>query len=181
MLHRSVSKRLARVALLASSVALGLGLGVATMGCSNAPPKKVVATTPATNELAGAAAATPAPIGEQRLDTSTPAAPTPANRIANTNAPLTTNFRAAKARKPGSDENLPKWVPLRGRLTVVEAPDLAENLGLVPKGTTKSSDERVSVADLMAKSNGNASNAANSATSATWLASNGRVRHSRGR
>jgi hypothetical protein len=186
MFHRSVSKRLARVAFLVSTVGLGLGLGVATMGCSNAPSKKVAAAgnltgAPATNELSAVAAGA-APVGEQRLDTSTPAAPTPANRIANTNAPLTTSFRAAKARKPGSDENLPNWVPLRGRLTVVEAPDLAENLGLVPKGTTKSSEERVSVADLMAKNSATASTGnATSGTSATWLASNGRVRHSRGR
>jgi hypothetical protein len=74
-------------------------------------------------------------------------------------------------------------VPLRGRLTVVEAPDLAENLGLVPKGTTKTADGRISVAELMA--NGGASTASASTApdpgprSATWLAANGRVRHGR--
>jgi len=145
-------------------------------GAANATPT----TTPATNELASAAATAPA--GEQRIDTS-PRAPTPADRIAVTNAPLNTNFRGAKPRKPGSDENLPKWVPLRGRLTVVEAPDLAENLGLVPKGATKTAEGRISVAELMANGNGNAAPASNttSGTSATWLASNGRVRHGRGR
>lgn len=184
MVHRSVSSRLARVALLVSS----LGLGLATMGCSSAPSKKAAAgaPSPASNELATTAA--DAPFGEQRLDTSTPVAPTPANRIAVTNAPLTTSFRATKTRKPGSDENLPKWVPLRGRLTVVEAPDLAENLGLVPKGATRSSAEgRISVAEVLA--NGNANGNANAiatanagaVTTSTWLASNGRVRHGRGR
>ena len=168
---------------------LFLGLvGVAATGCAskvpidarggaaNATPK----TATATSELAGVAPA--APIGEQRIDTS-PRPPTPADRIAVTNAPLTTSFRGAKSRKPGSDENLPKWVPLRGRLTVVEAPDLAENLGLVPKGTTKTTDGRVSVAELLANGNGNtaaSTSTTTSATSATWLASNGRFRHGRG-
>ena len=57
--------------------------------------------------------------------------------------------------KPGtrvrtpSDENLPRWVPTRGRLTVVESSDLAENLGLVPRGTSKKTGERVSVQDKL--------------------------------
>jgi len=152
--------------------------GLGTMGCEGKPrvdPRPAAVAAPATNELAGAAL-TAGARGEQRLDTSTPVAPTPANRIAVTNAPLSTSFRATKARKPGSDENLPKWVPVRGRLTVVEAPDLAENLGLVPKGSTKTAEGRVSVAELMANGGNTAT-----ATSATWLASNGRVRHARGR
>jgi hypothetical protein len=155
--------------------------GFATMGCEGKPRvERPARSAPASNELAGAAIT--APMGEQRLDTSTPVAPTPANRIAATNAPLSKSSHAVKARKAGSDENLPKWVPLRGRLTVVEAPDLAENLGLVPKGTTKATDGRISVADLMANGGGTTSTTgATSATSATWLASNGRVRHSRGR
>ena len=57
--------------------------------------------------------------------------------------------------KPGtrvrtpSDENLPKWVPVRGRLTVVDSSDLAENLGLVPRGTAKKTGEHVSVQDKL--------------------------------
>lgn len=48
-----------------------------------------------------------------------------------------------------ADEHLPKWVPARGRLTVVDSADLAENLGLVPRGATMKSDERISVADKL--------------------------------
>ncbi|MFO0742476.1 MAG: hypothetical protein U0270_41765 [Labilithrix sp.] len=36
------------------------------------------------------------------------------------------------------DEDLPAWVPITGRLTVVESCDLAENLGLAPPGTARS-------------------------------------------
>jgi len=36
------------------------------------------------------------------------------------------------------DEDLPSWVPISGRLTVVSACDLAENLGLAPLGTARS-------------------------------------------
>ena len=35
------------------------------------------------------------------------------------------------------DEDLPAWVPIAGRLTVVSACDIAENLGLAPLGTAK--------------------------------------------
>jgi hypothetical protein len=42
-------------------------------------------------------------------------------------------------------------VPVSGRLTVVSSTDLAENLGLVPQGTTSKSDERISVADKLAE------------------------------
>jgi hypothetical protein len=179
MVHCSVASRSLRVLLATALTGLA---ALTTMGCdakrTDARPAPVTATV--TNELGGTSAA--APIGEQRLDTSTPVAPTPANRIAPTNAPLTTSFRAAKTKKPGSDENLPKWVPLRGRLTVVEAPDLAENLGLVPKGATKSAEGRISVAQLMANGTGPTTTPADAAPrSATWLASNGRVRHGRGR
>ena len=181
MVHRSLLSGSALVVLVV--------MGLATMGCEGKPrveTRHAAVTAPASNELAGAAVT--APVGEQRLDTSArrsaTSAPTPANRIAATNAPLPTS-RASRTRKPGSDENLPKWVPLRGRLTVVEAPDLAENLGLVPKGTTKTTEGRISVAELIA--NGGGTTTATSAPaeagprSATWLASNGRVRHGRGR
>ena len=176
MVHRSLSSSSGS----ALVVLLVTGLGLATMGCEGKPrveTRQAALTAPASNELAGAALT--APVGEQRLDTSAASAPTPANRIPVMNAPLTTTLRASKSRKPGSDENLPKWVPLRGRLTVVEAPDLAENLGLVPKGTTKTTEGRISVAELMATKA--PAEAAPRSTTATWLASNGRVRHARGR
>lgn len=171
-------------------VCAGFGIGLIIMGCSakaNAEATRNAVTAPAVTAPAAVAAGlpvtTPAPSapvggGERQLDTSTPA-PTP--------APVTT-FRSTKPpRKPGSDENLPAWVPLRGRLSVVEAPDLAENLGIVPKGATKSSAEgRISVADALDKNAAQAATApraANAAqpSSATWLAANGRMRHGRGR
>ena len=79
----------------------------------------------------------PAP-GEQRLDTS-----------ASAPIMLTNNLNHSKIRTT-PDENLPKWVPKTGRLSVVDSSDLAENLGLVPQGTTKKNpDERISVADKL--------------------------------
>ena len=50
-----------------------------------------------------------------------------------------------------ADEDLPPWVPIEGRLTVVESSDLAENLGLVPMGSAKKSEVRISVAELLAE------------------------------
>lgn len=66
------------------------------------------------------------------------------------NAPVlaTSHLKHSKLRTV-SDDQLPKWVPVKGRLTVVDSHDLAENLGLVPKGTSKNSDERISVADKL--------------------------------
>jgi hypothetical protein len=181
MVHRSVACRSTRLLLVTALAALA---GLTTMGCEarRSDTQRAPLAMTATNELAGAAGTNRAGVGEQRLDTSTPVAPTPASRIASMNAPLTTSYRAAKARKPGSDENLPTWVPLRGRLTVVEAPDLAENLGLVPRGSTRSAEGRISVAERMANGAGATTAPADaSSRSATWLASNGRVRHGRGR
>jgi hypothetical protein len=99
--------------------------------------------------IAAQPAAPRAPLGEQTLDTGVnpppQAAPPPQG------APiLTTRNLKTKVRTP-DDEHLPKWVPVKGRLTVVDSSDLAENLGLVPKGTAKKSDERVSVADKLAE------------------------------
>jgi hypothetical protein len=130
-------------------VCAGFGIGLMIMGFQPKVPVEAQTASAATNAVAIApppatqqAPATHVPVGERTLDTSTPVA------AAATPAPVTT-FRPTKVRKPGSDENLPSWVPLRGRLSVVEAPDLAENLGVVPKGTTKSSSERLSVADVL--------------------------------
>jgi hypothetical protein len=174
-----------------SSLVLVLGLfGILTLGCEAKPAKpQVEARTNIGNEIA---VGTPtAPIGERLLDTSPAPSPARALAAAPTPAPVTTT-RAPKIRRPGSDENLPSWVPVRGRLSVVEAPDLAENLGLVPKGTTRASQTRISVADALtapAAATATATATASAAAprtdtgprSATWLASNGRVRHGRGR
>lgn len=76
--------------------------------------------------------------GEQAIDTSAP----PVLK--------TRNLKTSKVRTV-PDTQLPTWVPKRGRLTVVDSSDLAENLGLVPKGTTKASPERISVAEKLAE------------------------------
>jgi hypothetical protein len=88
--------------------------------------------------------------GERTLDPQPAPAPPPAP--APTAPVLEAKNRKNAVRTP-SDDNLPKWVPVRGRLTVVDSSDLAENLGLVPPGTTKKTDERISVADKLAEQN----------------------------
>lgn len=118
-----------------------------------------------------------APVGERLLDTGSAAAPPPAARAP---APATTFAARPIIQKPGSDENLPKWVPVRGRLSVVDANDLAENLGLAPKGSSRNADTHVTVADALAQRAAHAPAAqADGPRSATWLASNGRVRRGR--
>ena len=170
------------------SFVLVLGLfGLLTMACdarSTAP--RIDARANVANELGLPSSSTA--VGERLLDTSpAPQLLPPPPRvlgITNAPAPLTTT-RAPKSRKPGSDESLPSWVPVRGRLTVVEAPDLAENLGIVPRGTTKANQARINVAEALATPTVAAAPVApradSGARSATWLASNGRVRHGRGR
>ena len=166
------------------SFALALALlGLLTAGCNGtqAVPSPVQTRASLGDDVS------PGPrgmaIGEKLLDTGPTVSPTRPVAVAPSPAPVTTT-RAPKIRKPGSDENLPSWVPLRGRLTVVEAPDLAENLGLVPRGTTRASATRVSVAETLAASPSATPAPArfeSGPRSATWLASNGRVRHGRGR
>ena len=170
------------------SVVLVLSLlGMFTMGCeARSAAPRVDARTSGANEPG--LPSPNAPVGERLLDTSAPQALPPPPRvlgITNAPAPVTTT-RAAKTRRPGSDENLPSWVPVRGRLTVVEAADLAENLGIVPRGTTKANQARIHVADALAAPAPVAAAPITTRTdggarSATWLASNGRVRHGRGR
>jgi hypothetical protein len=117
----------------------------------------------------------PAPVGEQALDTNVKPA---AGKVVLT----THNLKTQKVRTV-SDEKLPKWVPSKGRLTVVDSSDLAENLGLVPKGATKKADERISVADKLSEES-----AARASTGAktdsmqpgvSWSFSAGRVRSRR--
>lgn len=79
---------------------------------------------------------------EQPLDTDvTPEPPKPAPTQVTPPKPLTPpppkkkkEHRFRRVRTP-RDEDLPAWVPISGRLTVVESCDLAENLGLAPMGT----------------------------------------------
>jgi hypothetical protein len=88
---------------------------------------------------------------EQSIDTDveprTRSAPRRPAREPHPAAPASTN---RKVRTP-ADEDLPPWVPIEGRLTVVESSDLAENLGLVPMGSAKKSEVRISVAELLAQ------------------------------
>jgi hypothetical protein len=74
----------------------------------------------------------------------------PAQPKVDTSAPvvMTNNLAHSKLRTT-PEETLPKWVPKNGRLSVVDSSDLAENLGLVPQGATKKTEERISVADKL--------------------------------
>lgn len=84
-------------------------------------------------------------VGEQKLDTAVGPNPVAGSVVLDTH-----NLKTAKVKTP-SDEKLPKWVPVKGRLSVVDSSDLAENLGLVPKGATKKSDQPISVAEKLAE------------------------------
>ncbi len=84
-------------------------------------------------------------VGEQKLDTAVGPSPVAGSVVLDTH-----NLKTAKVKTP-SDEKLPKWVPVKGRLSVVDSSDLAENLGLVPKGATKKSDQPISVAEKLAE------------------------------
>jgi len=111
-------------------------------------------------------------VGEQVLDTNVKPAP-------GTPVITTHNLKTQKVRTT-SDEKLPKWVPAKGRLTVVDSSDLAENLGLVPKGSTKKADERISVADkLSEESAARAAKGDSMQPGVSWAFSAGRVRNHR--
>lgn len=97
-------------------------------------PAPVQVAAPVQAQPAPAAPATPQ--AEQKLDT--------------TNPVVATNNLQVSTIRTTSDEHLPKWVPKKSRLTVVDSSDLAENLGLAPKGTAKKNPaERVSVAEKL--------------------------------
>ncbi|MBX3225521.1 MAG: hypothetical protein KF795_33755 [Labilithrix sp.] len=116
-----------------------------------------------------------APSGERTIDTAVGPAYAPSD------APVLTthNLKTSKVRTV-SDERLPKWVPVKGRLTVVDSSDLAENLGLVPKGTTKNTDERISVADKLAEESAARAKADPMTQGSSWsYAKAGRVRNRR--
>jgi hypothetical protein len=143
----------------ASLVILAVGLLPTLVGCKDkregasqvSQTTLTQATVPVQQPPVGAAAPSPPSQAERSLDTQPvppPAAATPAN-----SGPIfeTKNRSTARPVRTPSDDNLPKWVPVKGRLSVVESSDLAENLGLVPVGTTKKTDERISVADKLAE------------------------------
>lgn len=128
----------------AAVVLVGVGVSQAQPSAPPTAPQAVVVAPPPPVPPAPVAAAPRAPSpmfqAEQPIDTSEG----PTMMAA---APMRTTARA-KVRTP-DDDTLPKWVPKRGRLTVVESSDLAENLGLVPRGTTKKSAERISAQDKL--------------------------------
>lgn len=131
----------------AAVVLVGVGVSQAQQAAPLppvAPQAAVVAAAPQPVPAVPAAAPrAPTPMfqPEQALDTSGGPTMMPA-------APPARSALRSKVRTP-DDETLPKWVPKRGRLTVVESSDLAENLGLVPRGTTKKSAERISAQDKL--------------------------------
>jgi len=128
-------------------------------------PVQVAAPVQAQAPLPGVPAqGAPAPVQtEQKLDTSSPV------MVAN-------NLQVAKVRTQ-SDERLPKWVPKKARLSVVDSSDLAENLGLVAKGTTKKNpEERVSVADKLEEESARRAKDPNNYATSFSYAKAGRVR-----
>lgn len=130
--------------------AIGVVIGARSAGPPSAPAEQVMLLPP---PPAPAQAAPLAGHAEQPIDTSiTP--PPPARHAAAPPRPRATETKLDdihRVRTP-SDDDLPKWVPIRGRLTVVDAADLAENLGLVPAGSTAKSTERIAVAEKLATS-----------------------------
>jgi len=85
----------------------------------------------------------PPAIQEQTLDLDVPPPPPPPRRELGP-APPRRSKRGNSLTDPNmplvrtpADEDLPAWVPIAGRLTVVSACDIAENLGLAPLGTAK--------------------------------------------
>jgi hypothetical protein len=135
--------------------ALLVALGLLAIGCKNSrddvPGQATLnqASVPVQQAPVAAASAAATPRGEQSLDTQP--VPPPATAPAPQGAPVLETKNLNRPVRTPSDDNLPKWVPARGRLTVVESSDLAENLGLVPPGTTKKTEERISVADKLAE------------------------------
>jgi hypothetical protein len=157
-----------------TGVVMTVGAARANADTRTTPPTALTTAAP-TAGSEGFGAPTHAPAGERLLDTT---AATAAPKAAPQPIPFAKN--TVKGKRGMSDEHLPSWVPLRGRLTVVQSHDLAENLGLVPAGTTKKAEGRIVVADMLAQ-NPTASTTTSSPQSAPWLASNGRFRHSRSR
>jgi len=155
-----------------TGVVMTVGAARANADTRTTPPTALAAAAP-TAGSEGFGAPTHAPAGERQLDTTTA---TPAPKPAPQPIPFAKN--AVKGKRGMSDEHLPSWVPLRGRLTVVQSHDLAENLGLVPAGTTKKTEGHISVSEALAQNaqSGAASTTGASQQSAPWLASNGRFR-----
>lgn len=112
--------------------------------------------------------------GEQPLDTEVPPPKTPpARKPLATPAPKPTGPKLAKnglrAVRTPADEELPAWVPISGRLTVLESSDLAENLGLLPMGWAKAHpNETASVAELLEAERAARAAAAPSSSARTW-------------
>lgn len=108
-----------------------------------------------------------AALAENAIDTSITPPPPARHAAPPPKAPKVTRVDDIHRVRTPSDEELPRWVPVRGRLTVVDSADLAENLGLVPKGSTKRSAERISVAEKLEEG---ASPVAYRAAPTEWLA-----------
>ncbi|MBX3226698.1 MAG: hypothetical protein KIT84_39245 [Labilithrix sp.] len=136
-----------KVAALGGALVGAAGAGRA-VGVASAPPRVVFAAAPPVTTCA-------VPLREQPLETETDVAPAPKPRpapVPKVKAPrkIAIAPNGNRAVRTPADEDLPAWVPIRGRLTVVESSDLAENLGLLPIGWAKAHpDEIASVAALL--------------------------------
>jgi hypothetical protein len=93
-------------------VAVAAVLVVAAVGCTRRD-----------DALAGDASTTGA-VWQRRA--TPPAEPAPTTRV-----PPSQDRPDPGSATPPADSRLPPWVPESGRLTIIQAPDLARNLGLV--------------------------------------------------
>ncbi len=134
-------------------------------GCNQASSRNPGATealtpAPAATTIAASDIPTPpapAPAAEVRLDT---------NAVNNLQGPpqQVNAFLVSKKRPPvktTADENLPSWVPVRGRLTVVGASDHAQNLGIDTGAQAPAANAVAATPDSSPRS--------------PWLKANGRV------
>lgn len=132
----SISKYLPIAIASASLGALAVMLMAPGAAHAQNAPAPVQVAAPVQAQPAAPAPVQAAPQAEQKLDT--------------TNPVIQTNNLQVSTIRTTSDEHLPKWVPKKGRLSVVDSSDLAENLGLAAKGTAKKNPaERVSVAEKL--------------------------------
>ncbi len=127
-----------------SALVLFTSLGALSIGCQQRQdkvPVQTAALTPVPMSVnANGDIPTPAPaaapIKENTLDTSSSDPPLSSKTIL---PPPEQHKSYPKVNTP-SDERLPSWVPVSGRLTVVSAHDLAKNLGM-PAPTTNAAPE----------------------------------------
>src|SRR5688500_8815820 len=107
-------------------------VGLLSIGCKQReviPATQSAALTPVPMKVASDIPPPPpaAPVKENAIDTSSAEPPLSSKTILP--PPVQRPASSPKVRTP-SDERLPSWVPVTGRLTVVSSHDLAKNLGM---------------------------------------------------